>query len=147
MNSFILEYRRMEYWDVAGSNGFCGFRYEPQINADRRRWTHTACEPVRVRDHQRLSAFICGLSYATTKSVRIRDVENGRHYLYNANVNGDGIQETVCILKMIADICLETWCSLFCNIQSRKLCKKIVGYEKKYWHYELNTINKIIYRF
>jgi len=47
------------------SDGFCGFRYEPQINADKRR-----C----VREHLRSSAFICGLqesqSYATTKSVR-----------------------------------------------------------------------------
>jgi len=28
--------------------------------------------------------------------------------IYNANVNGDGIQEAVCILKMVAGICLET---------------------------------------
>ncbi|RLC21796.1 MAG: hypothetical protein DRI57_01500 [Deltaproteobacteria bacterium] len=53
---------------IAGSNGFCGFRYNPQMNA----------HGVRVREHQRSSAVCkdhsCLKSYATTKSVRIRHI-------------------------------------------------------------------------
>jgi len=61
--------------NVPGSNGFCGFRYEPQMNADRR---SRPVQAIRVREYQRSSAVCrdhsCLKSYAATKSVRIRNV-------------------------------------------------------------------------
>ncbi|RLC09414.1 MAG: hypothetical protein DRI57_22175 [Deltaproteobacteria bacterium] len=52
---------------VAGSNAFCGFRYEPQMNADKRRHhlrSSAICEDIN-----------CLKSRTTTKSVRIRFVD------------------------------------------------------------------------
>ncbi len=57
---------------ISGSNGFCGFRYDPQMNADERRHMLTACAAGQsagasavCKDHR------CLKSYAATKSVRI----------------------------------------------------------------------------
>jgi len=44
--------------NVPGSNGFCGFRYDPQMNADERRQTLTACAAGQSAG---ASAFIRGL--------------------------------------------------------------------------------------
>ena len=67
---------------ILGSNGFCGLRYDPQMDADGRRQTLTACAASQTRSisvHQRSSAVCrdhsCLKSYATTKSVRIRNGE------------------------------------------------------------------------
>ena len=38
--------------NIPGSNGFCGFRYDPQMNADRR---SQPVQPVRVRVHPRFA--------------------------------------------------------------------------------------------
>jgi len=43
---------------IPGSNGFCGFRYDPQMNADERRQTLTACAGGQSAG---ASAFIRGL--------------------------------------------------------------------------------------
>ncbi len=64
----LLQYNQLKFMNkkenIPGSDGFCGFRYEPQTNAD---------EHIRpVREHQRSSAFICGLQESVLCNHKIR---------------------------------------------------------------------------
>ena len=55
-----------EALNISGSNGFCGFRYDPQMNADERRQTLTACAAGQSAG---ASAFICGLQRSQLSEI------------------------------------------------------------------------------
>ena len=71
----LLQYNQLKFLNkkenIPGSDGFCGFRYErrqTQMN------TYGLCGSISV--HQRSSAVCRNQSYATTKSVRTRDIQS-----------------------------------------------------------------------